>query len=55
MDTWEFFCNACEQPFSRKLTEEEYKEGGVLCPYCDSEDVEVRLTAFYPVNSREAA
>lgn len=54
MDTREFFCNACEQPFSKKLTDAEFKEGGIVCPYCESSDVEQRLTTFYPVNSKES-
>jgi putative FmdB family regulatory protein len=52
---YEFFCNACEQSFSKTLTADEYEEGGTVCPVCGSEDVEQRLTAFYPINSKETA
>lgn len=55
MPTYEFFCNSCQQPFSKTLTPEEYEEANIICPYCESEDVELRLTAFYPINSREIA
>jgi putative FmdB family regulatory protein len=55
MPRYEFFCNACEQPFSKTLTREEYEEGGAVCPECGSEDVEQRPTAFYPLNQRESA
>ncbi len=55
MAIYEFFCNACEHPFSRVLTAAEFEEGGTVCPYCDSEDVEQRLTRFYPVNPKETA
>ncbi len=55
MPRYEFFCNACQQPFSRRLSAEEYDEGGTICPNCLSEDVEQRLTAFYPINYKESA
>ncbi len=55
MNTREFFCNACQQPFFKKLTDEEFKEGATVCPYCESSDVEQRLTTFYPINQRETA
>jgi putative FmdB family regulatory protein len=55
MPTYEFFCNACEQPFSKTLTAEEFEEGGTVCPECGSEEVEQRLTAFYPINHKETA
>ena len=41
----EFFCNACQQVFLKTLTEEESAEGAVLCPYCESEDVDHREAA----------
>jgi putative FmdB family regulatory protein len=52
---YEFFCNACEQPFSKTLTSDEYEEGGVVCPECGSAEVEQRPTAFYPINHKETA
>lgn len=45
MSTYEFFCNSCQQPFSKTLTAEEYEEASVVCPYCESEDVEERKIA----------
>ena len=45
MPAYEFFCNACQQPFSKELTAEEYEERTVVCPYCESEDVDERKTA----------
>ncbi len=48
MPRYEFICKACDQPFYRTLTSEEYEEGGTVCPECGSEDVELRATAFYP-------
>ncbi len=55
MNTREFFCNVCQQSFFKKLTAAEFEEGSVVCPYCESEDVEQRLTTFYPINPRETA
>ena len=52
---YEFFCNACEQPFSKILTADEYEEGGTVCPECGSENVEQRSTASYPINRKESA
>jgi putative FmdB family regulatory protein len=45
MPQYEFFCNACQQPFSTTLSPEEYEEGAVVCPFCESEDVERREIA----------
>jgi putative FmdB family regulatory protein len=55
MPTYEFFCNACGQSFSKTLTPDEYEEAGTVCPVCGSEDVEQRLTAFYPIDRKEIA
>ncbi len=55
MPRYEFFCNACEQSFTKTLTPEEYEEGDVFCPLCGSANVEQRTEAFYPVNYRESA
>ncbi len=52
---YEFFCHACEQPFAKSLTAEEYAEGRIVCPKCGSEEVEQRVAAFYPINGRETA
>jgi putative FmdB family regulatory protein len=55
MPHYEFFCRACELPFSKTLTPAEYEEGKVLCPRCGSEEVETRPSAFYAVSARERA
>ncbi len=55
MAAYQFFCNACEQPFSKNLSREEYEEGDVVCPECGSEDVEQYPTTFYPINHKESA
>ncbi len=55
MPHYEYFCHACKKPFSKTLTPVEYEEGGVACPYCGREKVERRVSAFYPVSSKETA
>ncbi len=51
----EFFCNACQQAFSKTLIAAEYEEGSTVCPNCGSEDIEERPMAFYPINYKESA
>ena len=55
MPRYEFFCNACEQSFSKMPIAEEYEEGRTVCPNCGSDDVEQRSKAFYPINYKESA
>jgi putative FmdB family regulatory protein len=51
MPHYEFSCHACKQAFSKILTPAEYAEGSVVCPHCGSEEVEQRVSAFYPANA----
>ncbi len=51
----EYFCHTCQTPFLKTLTPAEYEEGGIVCPYCGSEEVEEHRTVFYPISSREVA
>lgn len=55
MPHYEYFCPACKRLFSKTLTADEYQEGGVVCPHCGSEEVERRVSAFYPVSTKEIA
>jgi len=43
MARFEFFCHACEQPFSKILTADEYEEGVIACSNCGSEEVEQQM------------
>ncbi len=52
---YEFFCHACERPFAKSLTSEEYTESRIVCPNCGSDEVEQRVAAFYPINRKEIA
>ena len=51
----EFFCHACHQEFSQVLTPDDDVDGVVVCPHCESERVEERPMAFYPIRRRESA
>jgi len=42
MPQYEFFCHACNRPFSKTLTPTEGKEGYVVCPHCGTDEVEQR-------------
>ena len=55
MPHYEYVCHACKTSFSKTLTPVEYEEGGVVCPHCGSEEVERRVSAFYPASSKETA
>ena len=55
MPHYELFCHACKQLFSKTLSPAEYEEGNVVCPHCGSEEVEQRVSAFYPVSFKESA
>lgn len=55
MPHYEYFCHACKHTFSTAPTLADYEEGDVACPNCGSEEVEERLSAFYPISSREVA
>jgi len=51
----EYFCHACQKSFSKLPTPSDYEEGDIVCPYCGSEDVEQRGSAFYPISPKETA
>jgi putative FmdB family regulatory protein len=53
MPQYEFFCYACNRPFSKTLASTELKESKVVCPRCGSEEVAQRW--FYPVTARQSA
>ncbi|MBZ5549085.1 MAG: zinc ribbon domain-containing protein [Acidobacteriia bacterium] len=53
MPQYEFFCHACNRPFSKTLAPTELKESKVVCPRCGSEEVAQRW--FYPVTARQSA
>jgi putative FmdB family regulatory protein len=55
MPHYVLFCHACKKTFSKVLTFTEYEEGEVLCPHCDSNNVELSWSAFYVITSKKSA
>jgi len=55
MHHYEFFCHTCKKTFAKILTLVDYEEGGVVCPHCDSHDVEQRWSTFSAITSRKSA
>ena len=54
MPQYTFFCRACNKELSRILTLSEHEKGGIVCPYCQSKDVEQRWAAFCAVTSKKS-
>jgi len=52
MPDYEFFCHACNRPFSKTLPPIERNENKVVCPRCGSEEVERRW--FYLVAAKQS-
>ncbi len=53
MPHYEFFCHACNRPFSKTLTPMEHKDAKVICLHCGSEEVGQRW--FYLVAANQSA
>jgi len=55
MPRYEFFCRNSKRLFSRILSLADYEEGGVLCPHCDSKNIERCWLAFNALTSKKSA
>lgn len=53
MPHYEFFCHACNRPFSKTQIHIEHNKGKVVCPRCGSVEVEQRW--FYLVAAKQSA
>ena len=42
----EFFCLDCQKYFYKILAVVDYEEGEIICPYCDSKNIEQRRSAI---------
>ena len=42
MPHYEFFCLDCQKYFYKVLSVVDYEEGEIICPYCDSKNIEHR-------------
>jgi putative FmdB family regulatory protein len=52
---YEFFCHTCKETFTKILALVDYEEGGVVCPHCNSRDVEQRWSAFSVITPKKSA
>jgi putative FmdB family regulatory protein len=55
MPNYEYVCNACTKTFSKVLHLAEHDTEKTTCPYCGSNQVEQRWSAFSAVTSRKSA
>ena len=54
MPQYNFLCRSCNKEFSKILTISEHEKGPIVCPHCNSKDVEQRWAAFYAVTSKKS-
>ena len=54
MPHYNFLCRAWKKEFSKILTLSEQEKGKIVCPHCQSKDVEQRWAAFYAVTSKKS-
>ena len=54
MPQYSFLRRACNKEFSKILTIAEYEKGQIVCPHCNSKDVEQHWAAFYAVTSKKS-
>jgi hypothetical protein len=53
-----FHCRNCQKPFTKQLSLQEYEESNVVCPLCESDEVDPvdqQLPLFYAVTSKKSA
>lgn len=55
MPTYEYQCQDCNKKFSKILTLAEVDKQKIVCPHCQSTNVEQQWTMFYAVTSRKSA
>jgi len=55
MPVYEFICKSCKKFFSKSLTLAEYEEGEIVCPFCESDDVERCWTTPHLVRPKKSA
>ena len=51
----EFFCLDCQKYFYKVLSVVEYEEGEIICPYCDSKNIEHRRRSTIPSGVAETS
>lgn len=46
MPQYEFICHECHEGFSKVMFHGDHEEGTLVCPYCGSDRVELRISDF---------
>ena len=54
MPVYEYVCNECHTSFEVILTIKEHEEQEIICPRCDSRNVEQDVADFVAVTSRKS-
>jgi putative FmdB family regulatory protein len=54
MPVYEYACNECHTSFEVILTMKEHEEQEIICPRCDSRNVEQDVADFVAVTSRKS-
>lgn len=54
MPTYEYHCRACNESFTVREHISEYRPGSVVCPRCQSRDVERTMSDFYAKTPRKS-
>lgn len=55
MPHYEFFCLSCRKSFVKILTIAEHETERTSCPFCGSQEVEQRWSAFAAITSKKSA
>lgn len=52
---YEYQCRKCQEVFSVQMSLAEHDRGDLICPRCQSRDVDQRMTEFFAQPPRKAA
>lgn len=54
MPVYDYICNDCHNEFEKVLTLSEHEKGPIVCPHCNSKNVEQEAKEFFAVTSRKS-
>jgi putative FmdB family regulatory protein len=54
MPVYDYICNDCNKSFEKVLTLNEHDTDNIVCPHCNSKNVEQETTAFFAVTSKKS-
>lgn len=52
---YEYQCRKCQEVFSVQMSLAEHDRGDLICPRCQSRDVDQRMTGFFAQTPRKTA